>query len=869
MNLFYLTRFRVICMVAMTSIFFTSATLKAQTNPEAQVVITPATLTVKELLTQLEKSAGLNFVYSTLDQELSKTITLNPSSGSVRSILQQLSSKTNLTLSATGNDIALKLRARGTISGKVLTSDGEPARLVTITIDGLRSTQVDAGGNFSFRNIPAGKYKLIATFVGLQTATKSVTLASAEGVSADFFLKESKQDLKEVVVNGAKVNKYGRKESEYIARLPIKNMENPQVYSVVRKELITAQMATTLDEAFRNIPGALVSRTGAGIPAVTARGFTSGDNIRNGMATWLKTNIDPIIVERVESIKGPSSTLFGSTMVSFGGLINYVIKRPYDTFGGEISYSQGSFDLSRLTADVNLPLNADKSLLFRMTGAVHKENSFQDQGFQHMQVISPSLTYQVSEKLKFSLDADVHKVKGTSAVLLTIPTTVFNGKSFKDLPLSDKRSLIDNSLASQQASNNLFAQAEYQISENWKSQTNFAYSLGAYDQFNQFDFTYLTESTIARKVRVWMPDKWGRKQIQQNFTGDFKAGPIRNRLLVGADYLSQYRQSHYGLVNLDVVDLSKPVPGISLPQVNNAYAALNVPETNSIQDSYSAYASDLVNLTDRFMVMLSLRADRFINKGSRNLGTDVVTGNYNQTAYSPKLGVVFQPVKDQVSLFANYMNGFKNLPNATQPDGSTSVFKVQQANQIEGGVKLDLFDHKLNATLSYYNIDVKNSTRFEIRDGQNFLVQDGTQKSKGIDLDIIANPIKGLNIVAGYGYNDNKFTKAAPQVEGKRALLTPAHVGNIWINYALSEGIFKGVGLGIGGNYVSDSYFANTGDYTFMLPSYTFIDAAAFYDQPKYRINFKANNIGNAKSWAIDGRPQKPANFMAGIAFKF
>jgi len=198
-----------------------------------------------------------------------------------------------------------------------------------------------------------------------------------------------------------------------------------------------------------------------------------------------------------------------------------------------------------------------------------------------------------------------------------------------------------------------------------------------------------------------------------------------------------------------------------------------------------------------------------------------------------------------------------------------SVFKVQQANQFEGGVKLDLFAHKLNATVSYYNIDVKNSTRFEIRNGQNFLIQDGTQKSNGIDLDIIANPVEGLNIVAGYGYNDNKFTKAAPQVEGKRALLTPAHVGNIWINYSLPEGILKGLGLGIGGNYVSDSYFANTDNYTFILPAYTFIDAAAFYDQPRYRINFKANNIGNVKSWAIDGRPQKPANFLVGLAFKF
>ncbi|MEO3402845.1 TonB-dependent receptor [Mucilaginibacter sp. CAU 1740] len=850
-------------------IFFNLKTASAQSDPNAQVRISPSNLTVREAFSQLSKSAGLNFVYGNVESELDRSITLDPASGSVKQLLQQIAFKSGLTLTGSGRDIAVKLTPKGTVSGRVTTSDGEPARLVTVTIRGLRSTTVDQNGYYTFRHVPAGQYTLTATYVGLETQSQQVTVSAEAPQTANFELHESQQDLKEVVVSGSKVNKYGRKESEYIARLPIKNLENPQVYSVVRKELFTTQIATTLDETYRNIPGALVSRTGAGMPAITARGFTTGDNLRNGMATFLKTNIDPVIVERVESIKGPSSTLFGSTMVNFGGLVNYVIKKPYDTFGGEVSYTAGSFDLSRLTADVNVPLNQDKSLLFRVTGALHKENSFQDQGFQNLQVISPSFTYQINDRLKFTLDGDFTRVKGTSSILLTIPTNAFNGKSFKDLPVGYRQSLIDNSLASQQSSNNIFFQADYKISENWRSQTNYAYSLGAYDQFNQFDFVYTSESTINRKVRFFAPDKWGRKQLQQNFTGDFKTGPLRHRLVIGLDYLSQYRQLLYAQVNLDMIDLTKPIPGITLQQANNAFAAMNAPQSDSGQDSYAAYVSDLVNVTDRLMVMLSVRGDRFVNKGSKSLSTNVTTGDYKQTAYSPKFGLIYQPIKDKVSLFANYMNGFKNLPNAIQPDGTIDVFKVQQANQWEGGVKVDLLDHRIVANVSYYNIDVKNSTRFEIRDGQNFQVQDGTQKSKGVDFELIANPIRGLNIVAGYGYNDNKFTKAAPRVEGKRALLTPANVGNLWVNYTLTAGKLSGLGIGAGGNYVSSSYFANTGDYTFTLPAYTFIDAALFYDQPKYRLNFKANNIGDVQSWAIDGRPQKPVNFLASVAFKF
>ncbi|SHG57872.1 TonB-dependent receptor [Pedobacter caeni] len=858
-------------------IFSTSA--HAQQNPNQRIEITPGTLTLRSVFDQLQDKAGLNFMYAGLDKELEQLVTLNPASTSVRNILNQLSAKTGLRFTATGNDIAVRPQLKGSVSGTVTTKDGDPVRLVTISIRGLRNTGADASGSYSFKNVPAGTYTMTASYVGLEAQSRKITV-TGEPVVLNFVLDESKQDLKEVVVNGAKVNKYGRKESEYVARLPIGNLENPQVYSVVRKELITMQMATTLDESYKNIPGAVVSRSGAGMPAVTARGFTTSDNIRNGMATWLKTNIDPVTVERVESIKGPSSTLFGSSMVSFGGLVNYVIKRPYETFGGEISYTQGSFDLSRFTADVNLPLNSDKSLLFRLTGAIHKENSFQDQGFQHLQVVSPSLIYQVNDRLKFTLDADMTKVRGTSSILLTVPTGLFNGKSFKDLPIGYRQSLIDNSLASQnQVSNNVFAQAEYKISENWKSQTNYAYSLGTYDQFNQFNYSWLSESRISRKISLWMPDKWGRKQIQQNFTGDFKAGPIRNRLVIGADYMSQYRQMHYGVVTVDEIDLNKNIPNISLPQVNNLFAALNPPTQSYKQDTYSVYASDLINFTDQLMVLLSLRADLFINKGTRNTANSNVIGDYKQTAYSPKLGLIYQPVKDQVSIFVNYLNGFKNLANASQPDGTISTFRPQQANQVEAGVKLDLFGKKLNANLSYYHIDVKNSTRFENRGGQNFLIQDGTQQSKGIDFELIANPLEGLNIVAGYGYNENKYTNGSPLVQGRRAIQTPAHAANIWVNYSISTGLFRGLGIGLGGNYVSSSFFANTlvagtspetfTDYTFILPSYTFIDASAYYDQKKFRLSLKANNIGNVKSWAIDGRAQKPANYLAGITFKF
>ncbi|WP_187328704.1 TonB-dependent receptor [Echinicola rosea] len=760
----------------------------------------------------------------------------------------------------------------GSISGKVTTSDGEPAEFSTVSLGNNQFTLVNHEGEFSFKGLAAGNYTLEVSFVGLESQTKTVQVKQGKPVKVNFILSASSNSLNEFMVIGDKYTVTSRKESPYVARLPIKNLENPQVYSVVDIELINEQMALTLEESFRNVPGAAPAKTGAGMPAFFSRGFQTSDNLRNGLATSLKTGIDLVMVERVEAIKGPSSTLFGASMVSFGGLVNYVTKKPHERFSGEVSYLQGSWDLSRITADINTPLNDDNTLLFRLNTAFQKENSFQDQGHGTTFVIAPSLTYKASDRLTFRLDADLQKFKGTSNTAWAINSGV-TATSYDELPIAYDRSLIDNSFVGNQLSGNVFLQAEYKLSENWTSSTNYAYGNGEYNDLLYFNQYWIDNTTIRRAMGVFSPDKTGRKQFQQNFTGEFNIGAMKNRLVVGLDFMDQFRNMKYSYLWLDTVNVMEPTPDIRLQTVENTLGETVTPERLSKQRTYSAYFSDVLNLTENFLVMVSLRADRFANKGTTNPLTSETTGSYYQTAFSPKLGAVYQPVKDKVAIFANYMNGFKNVDNANQPqpDGTVANFKPQQANQLEGGVKLDLLENKLNATISYYDIQVTNSTRSATdENGATFTVQDGTQQSRGLEVEVIGNPFPGFNFVTGYGYNDNEYTNAAENIEGNRALGTPAHVANAWLSYSLLKGNLQGLGLGTGVIYVSDVFFNDTN--TFTLPSYTVLDATLFYNRPKYRISIKANNLTDEPYWVSDGyyvRPQKPAHFITSFTFKF
>ena len=144
--------------------------------------------------------------------------------------------------------------------------------------------------------------------------------------------------------------------------------------------------------------------------------------------------------------------------------------------------------------------------------------------------------------------------------------------------------------------------------------------------------------------------------------------------------------------------------------------------------------------------------------------------------------------------------------NVSGVDINGNSFRPEYANQLEFGVKQIFFNHRLVGTLSYYNIRVDNVLRTN-PDDINYSIQDGTQLSKGMEAEITVNPFDGLNIVAGYAYNDSKYSKANPAVNGLRpALSGPANMFNYWISYRIPQGKLKGLGIGTGANMGSSSY---------------------------------------------------------------
>lgn len=779
-----------------------------------------------------------------------------------------------------------------TLHGKVFSSDGQPVEGVSVVLAGTKqATTTNNAGEYKITGIQPGNYTIRITSVELKPVEKEIVIKEGEATECNFNLTENHAFLEEIVIAGRK-NKFYSKESQTVAKIPLNRLENPQVYTSIPKNLLREQMVIDFGNALRNTPGLYKIQGSRGINTDGAsyyslRGFRTEASLVDGVPGQTNGDYDPASIERIEVLKGPSATLFGGALTSFGGLVNIITKKPLDTLGGEVSYTTGSFNLNRVNADIYGPLNKEKSVLFRLNAAYHHQLSFQDAGFRKTLFIAPSLELRATDRLRINLNADFYSAEATSpSVIFLNRTRPFIAHTPEELHFDWKRSYTSNDLTMKTPTVNVRAVGTYKLSEHWTSQTIISNNTRRSDGYYQYQFIRRpTDDSLERNISLQNTINTAL-DVQQNFTGDFTIGGFRNRLLIGVDYLRlKVNNDNSPYIVFDFVNGTlnddKNYTKISRYAVDQKIAASTAAATRNHSTTYiySAYAADVVNLTRNLIALLSLRVDRFDSKGTINHATNAViaNSNYQQTAFSPKFGLVYQVIKDQVSLFGNYMNGFSNVAPVTQPIPEVSgTFKPQQANQFEGGVKLELFNNQLNFTASYYDIKVDNITRPDVYKlngvDYNITVQDGTQTSKGFEFELNANPLAGLNINAGYAHNDSKLTKTTTALQGRRpAAAGPADLANLWVSYSLLKGKFKGLGIGVGGSYTGKHLTANsatTGVFTF--PSYTLLNATAFYETRRYRLGVKFDNITDEQYFIGQGviSPQMPTSIMANIAVK-
>lgn len=779
------------------------------------------------------------------------------------------------------------------IQGRImLTGDLPVKNAVLKLLNTPYQTKTDGSGTFFFNGVPTGEYTLQVLVNDMELTRENIEIESGQYEIPVIYATAYHSELEGLTVYAYGRNRFYDKDSTSVAKMPLKRLENPQSYTSINRQLLKEQLTTDVSEALKNTPGMVKMQGspgragGDGSFYYSLRGFPTKVSMVDGVPANTNGEIDPADIERIEVIKGPSGTLYGGAVTSFGGLVNIVTKKPKDYFGGEVSYLFGSYNLNRLTADVYGPLTDSDKTLFRFNTAYQYQNGFRDSEFRKSFFAAPSFSYQVNDRMQFNISAQVYNYEGTNTPIIFLARTrPFFAHTPEELGFDWKRSYSNSDMTLKAPSINIRAEVGYKISDKWSSQTLISRNFRKTEGLYQYQFIRGNESDALLERNIqWQNAEASSTSIQQNINGTFHIGSVKNKLLVGLDYLNQsLRNNNSPIVKFDTIngrDLANDYGYISrdqaLKSIQNAKGDMVRNYTSS--NIYGAYISDAVYLTDRWITLLSLRLDHYDSRGQLNLNNNKRSGNFSQTAWSPKLGMVYQLLKDRFSVYANYMNGFSYVAPVTQelPDYSGDL-KPQLASQWEAGIKASFWNNRLHFSGGYYDILVDNMSRgIEVeRDGKsyNITIQDGQQRSKGIDFEITANPVEGLNIVAGYAYNDSKFVKADATVEGRRpGSAGPARVFNSWISYVLPVHGLQGIALGFGVNRVSEQITEDkttTGRFTF--PAYTLINASVSLEKERYRFGVKMNNIGNVQYFAGQGVvvAQMPRNFAAELVLKF
>lgn len=733
------------------------------------------------------------------------------------------------------------------------------------------------------------KYTFLSTIALLFCATSFAQESSNDDDLLAIYdtIKNKKGEiLKEVQITG------NQQKNASVIKSGIKPMDLPQSVQVISGAVIEQQQSIRLSDVIKNANGVYVgSARGGAQESFWSRGYDmSANNVfKNGFRFNSGSMPEVSSLEKVEILKGGSALLFGN--VAPGGILNMVTKSPQFKFGGEASMQAGSYNFYKPTIDLYGPLS--NAIAFRINGSYENAESFRDVVTRERYYVNPSFLFKLSPKTDITIQGDYLNDDWTPDF-----GTGMIGTTIADVPRDAYLGARWSNGKTTQATTTLLL--NHQFNNNWRLSFNASFQ----------DYQRASEGT--ERIQPAADGNWNRplgknKAVEQIYAnqislqGNFNTGKIKHQLFTGIDteksfadaYTYVFSPNIYDTINIFDPSTYENIDELPIPL--SELTRIVKTETNR----YGIYAQDLISITNKFKVLAGLRytiqeAKPVTYNPTTTVEADkVVPGAVkNDRAFSPKVGLIYQPNKT-ISLFSSYSNSF--TPNT----GGVTIFnepiKPSIIDQFEAGVKKEFFKGILSTNLTVYQIVNSNlvqTAEFDADGNVNTNPQvrelSGETTSKGVEVDIIVKPSDAFNILAGYSYNDMRFTKTSGLdgsfIEGDRVARTPANTANLSFFYTLQSGTLKGLSIGAIGNYIGNRVAGWNNQYDtdsaggiwereIPLEGYTTIDFSLGYNWDKFSILCKLSNITDELNYTVHENysvnPIAPRQFLTSLRYKF
>jgi iron complex outermembrane recepter protein len=619
-------------------------------------------------------------------------------------------------------------------------------------------------------------------------------------------------------------------------------MDTPFSMTTYTHELVKNQQARTLGDLVASDPSVRATNPAGGrFEQFTIRGFSlfNSDVSYNGLYGILPTySIDMEMADRVDILKGPSQLINGiSPRGSVGGAINVVPKRAGDKPITEFTGSYASNSQVGGAVDIGRRFGEGEQFGLRFNGVKQSGDTEWDHQSVDREMAVLGLDFR-GERLRLSADLG-HTERDTDAP----QERVLVGANAKVPSASDVHHNYAQAWSKARTNDTFGAlNAEYDLSD----------SLMAYGAVgarkSNHDFLRHNVSIIndAGDFTVQPRDFTRDESVRTAMAGLrnwFHTGPVSHELNLAASYFymdftnggARYASAPSNLYN----PVATPTPGTPTridPEVytENRFSGVALADTLGFFD-------------DRLLLTLGARWQRVqVDDWSAGVKGDTA---YDEEKVSPSGGVLLK-VTDQLSLYANYMEGLSQGKIAPSTSvNEDQIFPPFISRQVEVGAKYDL--GRVAFTASAFRI---RQPAYETNATSRVFGPNGKRDNRGIELSVFGEPLDGVRVLGGVMYIDSELTDTVNGAfDGNRAPATPKYNVNLGAEWDI-PGV-NGLTLTARGIHSSSQYLDQHNSK--QIDGWERFDLGARYafkvDATEVTLRASVENVMDERYWASAG----------------
>ena len=690
--------------------------------------------------------------------------------------------------------------------------------------------------------------RMISSRLGYTALATAIMLLSAQGTQAQTALPPQSgktQDtgqaadiatLPSVTINAqagsetenGPVHGYVAEESRVGTKTSTSILETPQSVSVVTREQMDLQQATSSSAALRYTAGATSERYGGfgsyldmtRIRGVDADYYLDGLRIIGNPGSWLP-QVDAYSLERIEVLRGPAAAIYGQG--TGGGIVNQVSRKPQELAAHELNIQYGRFNRKQIGFDSTGAIKQDGSLLYRITASgLDTEGQIDDTRHKRL-YLAPAITWRPSTQTSWTVLA-THSREPELPDYNSLPAALLGLEGGAYPEIDRRRNFTDTHFAhSSRKQNSVSSLFEHEFDNGWSLVSNARYM---YVQSNiqrgvVYGYQELNGQAMLKGSYELTPAKVNTFSMDNYLRGEVKLGTTTHTILAGLDYSKGTLKNELYSVGPILFD---PYGDIHQPNINPDFTASYAAPWKVQQDftRVGAYLQDQIAY-ERWRLTLSARHDwSKTDDQTQSYSPSARDTHQNDKKWSGRAGLSYQ-FDMGLAPYISYATSFDPILGTNYRG---EAFVPIESKQTELGIKYHPAGSKTLLSAAVFQLE---QTNVKTSDANHlgFNTQAGKVQTRGLDLQATTELARDLNLIASYTYLDNELLQDA-LYQGKSLTQTPKHSASLWMDYAFKHGPLNGLQVGAGLRYLGKTYGDPTN--TLEVPSATLLDLGLNYN---------------------------------------